>query len=493
MEDLFDVVVIGGGINGCGCAADAASRGLSVLLCEKDDLASKTSSSSSKLIHGGLRYLENFDISMVKRALDERQRLLTLAPHLVHPIPFVLPYQPNNRPVWLLRTGLFLYDHLSRKNQLPSSTWITRDHATHLLEPLQDPLQAGFMYYDCATDDARLTITNALQAKLLGATILTHTALVNAKAEDRLWHLELQQNQQQLSIKARSVINASGPWVENLNALFKVPSHYPVALVKGSHLLVNSCYEGDHGYVLQHSDKRIVFVVPYHGYTMIGTTDVAFEGDLNALTISDEESHYLLELVNTYFKKSLTQKDIVTSWSGVRTLLDNKAKSPKKLSRDYAYYFETTPAPLLTIYSGKLTTYRQLAKEAVDKLTPIFRNLKPSVTDKLPLPGGLSFNLYQPQAEKQYHWINPKTLDRLLHTYGTRTDLILNKCQSEKELGFAFGHGLFAAEVDYLVQEEWAKTADDILWRRTKLGLQFNASEVAALRDYIKSTRHLCA
>ncbi|MFC7782221.1 glycerol-3-phosphate dehydrogenase [Legionella taurinensis] len=493
MDEFFDVAIIGGGINGCGIAADAALRGLSVLLIEKDDLASKTSSSSSKLIHGGLRYLEQYDFSLVKKALDERQTLLKIAPHLVYPLPFVLPYQQSMRPTWLLRTGLFLYDHLSRKNRLPRSRLIRRSQAINepYFSPLTTEYHKGFVFYDCATDDARLTISNALQAREHGAMVLPRTELMRAEVEDELWHLHVKlQSRREVIFKARAVINAAGPWVEQVNQRLNIANRYKMSLVKGSHLVVHKLYEGNHAYLLQNKDKRIVFVIPYHGNTMIGTTDIVFKNNLDHFSISPEEINYLLDLTRLYFRPSVKKEDILTTWSGVRPLLSSDEEKPQALSRDYAYHYSTHPAPAVAIYGGKITTYRQLARETVDKLRAIFPSLPPTLSHKTVLPGGQSgdwdYKTYVIHAREKYHWLEDSLRERLLSTYGTRAELILGRLNKTADLGVHFGHGLYQAEVDYLVEQEWAEACDDILWRRSKLGLQFTTRERDALRQYLE-------
>lgn len=497
MEQYFDVVIIGGGINGCGIAADAAMRGLKTLLIEKDDLASKTSSSSSKLIHGGLRYLEQYDFSLVKKALGERQMLLQMAPHLVHPIPLVLPYKKQLRPAWLLRVGLFIYDHLSRKNKLPNSQFIQRHSNTHLFAPLATDVQKGFLFYDCMTDDAQLTISNALQAKKYGAKIMPHTELLEGKKNQNQWDLTIQtQNGQPHNIKAHVVINTAGPWVETVNDRLGIATHYHLSLIKGSHILIPKLYSGDHGYLLQNQDQRVVFVLPYHDKTMIGTTDIKLTTLPEQLSISPEEISYLLQVVNTYFERSIQSQDILLSWSGVRPLIEHKDEKPQDLSRDYALHYSESPAPSLVVYGGKITTYRQLACDAVNALKAIFPNLAESITDQIALPGSqttqeTSFSGYASQLNEEYLWLNPTVKSRLFTNYGTRLETILAHCNTLNDLGQHFGHGLYQAEVDYLINQEWAQDCDDILWRRTKLGLEFSAEETNALSEYISMHRQV--
>lgn len=494
MEQVFDVAIIGGGINGCGCAADAALRGLSVVLCEQDDLASKTSSKSSKLIHGGLRYLEHFDFSLVKKALDERQKLLQLAPHLVHPLSFILPYQKNMRPLWMLRAGLFLYDHLSRKNKLPQSKLVKRSQHPEYFTPLAKHINKGFFFYDCATDDARLTLANAMQAKEHGATILPYTKLIEASVIDHLWQLTLQPKMKpSIQIKAKAIINTAGPWVGAVSELLDIPLKHTMSLVKGSHLVVPKLYEGEHAYMLQHHDKRIVFAIPYHSYTLVGTTDVAFSGHPDEIQIDAGEIDYLCSLVNQYFNRQLHQEEIITTWSGVRPLLSINGKNPAALSRDYAYHYSNQPAPAVTVYGGKITTYRQLAVQVINQLHDIFPHLPHSQSETTPLPGAtmgtMGFVEYQQYARQKYDWLDETTITRLLNNYGTNTEHILAGCKKIADLGIRFTHTLYQVEVDYLLQKEWARSYDDIAWRRTKLGLTMDDVGRKTLEDYLLKSK----
>lgn len=492
MDTVFDVAIIGGGINGCGCAADASLRGLSVVLLEQDDLASKTSSSSTKLIHGGLRYLEHYEFSLVKKALDERQNLLNLAPYLVHPQSFLLPYEKHMRPAWFLRLGLFLYDHLSFKNKLPKCKSVTNNNNPNLFKPLLDVFKRGFIFYDAATDDARLTITNALQAKQNGASIRPHSKVIHTQIINGLWELQIQpKHGEAYTLKTKALINAAGPWVKIISDMTEINSNKEITLVKGSHILVPKLYDGDHAYFLQHQDKRVVFVIPYHGHSMIGTTDVPFKNDPSSVTISDEEISYLTGLVNSYFKTQLTKKDVTYSWSGVRPLLASAGKDLKTLSRDYSYVFALKPAPIVTIYGGKITTYRQLAEEIINQLASLFPNMPQSKTSSTPLPGTLlesmTFNDYATYAKNKYQWMDEELLERYLHTYGTRMELFLNQCSSIKSLGKKFSKSLYQIEVDYLVLEEWATSCDDVLTRRTKLILEIDKSGLNKLEEYLQT------
>lgn len=487
---LYDVVVIGGGINGCGCAADAALRGLSVLLCEQDDLASKTSSSSSKLIHGGLRYLEQYNFRMVKQALDEQATLLTTAPHLVRPLPFVLPYTKGLRPAWLLRAGLFLYDHLSPTNPLPYSKPIKRDNYPNYFSSINADINQGFLFYDCQTDDARLTISVALQAQEHGAHIRPHTKLIAAKALDDHWLLTLQPSiGEPIQVKSKTVINAAGPWVQSVADCLNIPIEHTLSYVKGSHIVVPKLYPEDHAYILQHTDKRIVFVMPYHGYSLIGTTELVIHQIEGPQRITPEETTYLFKIIETYFSRSLGQNDIITSWSGVRLLVSNSNKNTSQLSRDYTLELTTHPLPVLTVLGGKLTAYRRLSAEVIDSLKPVFLNLKASISKQIILPGGQwlnhSLKEYEAYAISNYTWLDSDILNHYLTTYGTRTEQILSNCQSMDDMGLVFGPLLRQIEVDYLIREEWALSAEDILWRRTKLGLTITTTDKLSLEHYL--------
>ncbi|CEG56781.1 glycerol-3-phosphate dehydrogenase [Legionella fallonii] len=496
MEQVFDVAIIGGGINGCGCAADAALRGLSVVLFEQDDLASKTSSSSTKLIHGGLRYLENYEFALVKKALEERQVLLNLAPHLVHPQSFILPYQKHMRPAWLLRLGLFFYDHLSRKNHLPKCKSIKRTKKNNYFTPLIDQIKRGFLFYDASTDDARLTITNALQAKNHGASIRPNSKVTQIEAGNKIWQLTIQpKSGTPYKIKAKSLINAAGPWVAPIAQLTQIAVNREITLVKGSHIIVPQLYEGKHAYFLQHDDKRVIFVIPYHGFSMIGTTDTLFNESINSpVRISVEEIDYLLNLVNTYFKSQLSSKDLIFSWSGVRPLLSSEGKDLKALSRDYSYEFNITPAPIVTIFGGKITTYRQLAEETINQLVSIFPQMQSCKTKRTPLPGAtfgtVNFEQYLIYARKKYHWLDKELLNRYLYSYGSCTEHFLSKCTSIESMGKRYGTSLYQVELDYLISEEWARHIEDILERRTKLGLVIDSSSKKELENYLTNINH---
>lgn len=496
MDSLYDVVVIGGGINGCGCAADAAQRGLKVLLCEQSDIGSKTSSSSSKLIHGGLRYLENGDIFMVRKALKERQRLIKIAPHIIRPIPFILPRHNNIRPDWILKAGLFLYDNLLIKKHLPKSKKIYAHKDLDYFAPLNPEITRGFIYSDCITDDSRLVIENAIAAKNHGATILSRTKLVHAQITDNIWELALQNtNGKIFQVRSKSIINSTGPWVESVSKVLRMPLKRKISKVKGSHIIVPALYKGTQTYVLQSSDKRIIFVIPYYNHTLIGTTEINYTGSLSSVTISTQEIDYLLKLTNEIFKQQLNKEDIIHQFSGVRPLIYAKGKTERELSRDFDYEFTKNPAPLITVYGGKITTYRILAEKIINNLTrnltSAFPKLKKSATACTPLPGSSSsystFEQYTHFAAKKYFWLNKSLLERYLKTYGTHIDVLLKNCSEYEDLGLYFGDSLYQAEVDYLIAHEWAMTIDDILWRRTKLGLTINSQTRFNLNEYLQS------
>lgn len=489
MNKPYDVAIIGGGINGCGCAADAALRGLSVILFEKNDLASQTSSSSSKLIHGGLRYLEQFDFSLVRKALNERQTLLDLAPHLVHPLQFMLPQSKPSRASWLIRIGLFIYDHLSTKNRLPKSLAVSRQQTPLLFKPLLPKIKQGFTYYDCSTDDARLTIANALQANIHGATICANTEVIQANIINSLWHLTVKTHDQTVrTITAKTVINAAGPWVTQVNQLLNIPNHHAISLVKGSHIVLPQLYEGEHAYILQHPDQRIVFTIPYHGYTLVGTTDVAHHNIAERPDITTSEIDYLLHLISQYFNHTPQASDIIATWSGLRPLLSEPSKKVQTLTRDYSYHYTSTPAPCVSIYGGKITTYRLVAQKAVDQLRSIFPQMPTSTTKRIPLPGARHFHMFSKQAAIIYPWLPKSILDHYLQTYGDRAQIILKDCQCMNDLGLRFSGILYQREVDYLIKEEWAKTTDDILLRRTKLGLNMNPESIRLLKTYVSTS-----
>jgi len=485
---VYDVVVVGGGINGVGVAVDAVGRGLSVFLCEKDDLASHTSSASSKLIHGGLRYLEHKEFRLVREALAEREILLAKAPHIIRPLRFIMPHQPHLRPAWLIRTGLFFYDHLGKREKLAGSKHITFDAAT---SPLKAEITQGFEYSDCAVDDARLVVLNAIQARERGAHIATQTRCTSAYRENGLWVIHLENTQGSYTVKAKALVNAAGPWVAQfIQQNLKQKSPYGLRLIQGSHIVVPKIYAGDKAFILQNDDHRIVFAIPYlDQYTLIGTTDHEYQGDLNKVAITQPEMDYLLDVYNDHFKHQLGPQDILYTYSGVRSLCDDESDNPSVITRDYTLALsQEQDAPLLSVFGGKLTTYRKLAESAMTHLQPFFPMMKKPWTEKALLPGAenlVSVELLIQQILQAVQDVSVQLASRWAHAYGSRVWIFLNNISMLHELGQDFGHGLYAQEVDYLVNQEWAIKSSDILWRRSKLGLEFTETEIQALDEYL--------
>ncbi|MCU1721248.1 glycerol-3-phosphate dehydrogenase [Pseudomonas sp. 5P_5.1_Bac1] len=490
LAEIYDVAVIGGGINGVGIAADAAGRGLSVFLCEKDDLASHTSSASSKLIHGGLRYLEHYEFRLVREALAEREVLLAKAPHIVKPMRFVLPHRPHLRPGWMIRAGLFLYDNLGKRKQLGASRSLRFGPGS----PLKPAITRGFEYADCAVDDARLVVLNAMAARERGAHILTRTRCLSARRSGKLWNVQVERaDGSQQTIQARSLVNAAGPWVAKfIKDDLKLDAPYGIRLIQGSHLIVPKLYEGEHAYILQNEDQRIVFCIPYlERFTLIGTTDREYSGDPAQVAITEAETDYLLNVVNQHFNHQLSRSDILHTYSGVRPLCNDESDNPSAVTRDYtlALSSENGQAPLLSVFGGKLTTYRKLAESAMGELAPWFTQMTGSWTATAPLPGGEGMSTPQALCDEilaRHGWLPAALAKRWALTYGSRTLALLEGAQGPEDLGEAIGGGLFSREVDYLCREEWALNADDILWRRSKLGLFLSASEQQALREYLQ-------
>lgn len=490
LADCYDLAVIGGGINGVGIAADAAGRGLKVFLCEKDDLAQHTSSASSKLIHGGLRYLEHYEFRLVREALAEREVLLAKAPHIVKPMRFVLPHRPHLRPAWMIRAGLFLYDHLGKRKRLGASRSLRFGPGY----PLKPAITRGFEYADCAVDDARLVVLNAMAARENGADIVTRTRCLRAERVDGVWQVELQHADGRLqTIRARALVNAAGPWVASfIKDDLKLDAPYGIRLIQGSHIIVPRLYEGEHAYILQNEDQRIVFSIPYlERFTLIGTTDREYSGDPAQVKITDGETDYLLKVVNEHFNHQLSRADILHTYSGVRPLCNDESDNPSAVTRDYTLALSAGDgqAPLLSVFGGKLTTYRKLAESAMGELKPFFNQMRGSWTAESPLPGGENMSDAQTLVDgllKRHEWLSADIAKRWATTYGSRTWQLLEGVQGPADLGQAIGGGLFAREVDYLCNEEWALTADDILWRRTKLGLFTTAAEQKALAEYLK-------
>lgn len=492
MQELkpVDLVVIGGGINGAGIARDAAGRGLSVILCEKDDLAQGTSSRSGKLIHGGLRYLEYYEFRLVREALIEREVLLNAAPHIVWPMRFVLPHSPEQRPAWLVRLGLFLYDHLGGRKKLPGCRNIDlrRDPEG---KPIRPAFTRAFEYSDCWVDDARLVSLNALDAKERGAIVMTRTAATAARRVDGAWEVEFTAADGTRSkVKAKAIANAAGPWVENvINGVAGSNSPRRVRLVKGSHIIVRKFWEGPQAYLFQNDDKRVIFVNPYEGdMALIGTTDIPYEGRAEDVAIDGRETEYLLAAINRYLKTPITRDEVIHAFSGVRPLYDDNAENPSAVTRDYVFDVAGEP-PMLSVFGGKITTYRKLAEHALEKLKPFFPAMKPAWTATAPLPGGdmpgADFERFLLALRKAHPWLPADLAHHYARLYGTRTRDLLNGARDLPGLGQHFGGLLYQAEIDYLRKAEWAQTAEDVLDRRTKHGLHINAQQRSDVQRYM--------
>ncbi len=493
-RDAFDVLVVGGGINGAGIARDLAGRGHKVLLCEKDDLAAHTSSSSTKLIHGGLRYLEYYEFALVRKALAEREVLLKSAPHIMWPLRFVMPHDPGMRPVWMIRIGLFLYDHLARREVLPASKTVDlRSHPAG--QPLKPTFRKGFVYSDGWVDDARLVVLNAVDAAERGATVLTRWRCVEARREAALWRVRLQnEHGEQREVSARALVNAAGPWAAQfLGEHAHVPQAKTLRLVKGSHIVVRKLFDHDHAYIFQNPDKRIIFAIPYEGdFTLIGTTDVEHHGTLDEVRTEAAETAYLCEQASRYFAVPVTPADVVWHYAGVRPLLDDESGDPSAVTRDYSLELDTAQAPLLTVWGGKITTFRKLAEEAAELLVAPLGGTpsRGAWTRGAHLPGGdltawigpaqrpdTDFTRFAHAASIRYPQLAPAICHRLARAYGARIDRVL----AGSDLGAEVGPGLFEIELRYLHEFEWARSADDVLWRRSKLGLHYTESQRATV------------
>ena len=494
----FDLLVVGGGINGAGIARDAAGRGLAVLLVEKDDLASATSSWSTKLIHGGLRYLEHYEFRLVGESLAEREVVLRLAPHIVEPLAFVLPHEPHLRPAWMIRAGLFLYDRLGGRMTLPRSFGVSLED-TRWGAGLQHRFRKGFVYADARVDDARLVLLNAMSARDHGAEVRTRTRFVSARREGGLWRASLAVPGGRETVTARAIVNAAGPWVaDTLAATDAKPTNARVRHVKGSHIVVPRVHAGEHAYILQNSDKRIVFVIPYQDrYSLIGTTDVAVD-EYEQPRISEEETGYLIALANAYLERPISRADVVWSYSGVRPLYDDGTSDPSAITRDYVLKVDALDeavdggrAPVLSIYGGKITTYRKLAEAALAVLTPHFPGMKAAwtATEVLPggdLPGG-DRAAFVAGLGARHPGIGADTLRGIARRHGTLAAQVLGDARSAADLGEDFGAGLTAREVDWMIEHEWARTADDVLWRRSKCGLPMTPAQRERVAAYVSS------
>ena len=496
-----DVLVVGGGINGAGIARDAAGRGLSVVLCEKDDLASHTSSASTKLIHGGLRYLEHYEFGLVRKALIEREVLLRAAPHIMWPMRFVMPHDKGQRPSWMIRAGLLIYDFLAKREILPGSGGI--DLRTHPAgKPLKAEFTKGFIYSDGWVDDARLVVLNALDAAEKGAQVFTHTRCESARRVGDVWHATLRRaDGSTVEVRARALINAAGPWAASfLEGAVHQPSGKALRLVKGSHIIVKKLFDHPFAYIFQNPDGRIVFAIDYEqDFTLVGTTDLEYHGDTNKVAIDPSEIEYLCELTQRYFRKPITPSDVVWSYSGVRPLLEDDSANASEITRDYKLAIDAEQAPLLSVFGGKITTFRKLAEEAVDMIAPRLGNQRTTWTEHACLPGGdlygapqnrgvLEYDAYVNRMQLQFAWLPPKLVARYVRAYGTRINVLLKNRHSIADMGEEVVKDLFAAEIDYLVNTEWASSGADILWRRSKLGLHLPAGSEQRIDQWIART-----
>ncbi|WP_152045838.1 glycerol-3-phosphate dehydrogenase [Aureimonas psammosilenae] len=500
-SEIFDILVVGGGVNGVGIARDAVGRGLKTVLCEKDDLAQGTSSRSGKLVHGGLRYLEYYEFRLVREALTEREVLMDAAPHIIWPMRFVLPHSPEQRPAWLVRLGLFLYDHLGGRRKLPGTRSLNLLTAPEG-EAIKQQYSRAFEYSDCWVDDARLVVLNALDAKERGATILPRTAATSIRREDGLWIATLTaKDGTTRTVWARAVVNAAGPWVENIvRNVARQNSTKRVRLVKGSHIVTKKFWEGNQAYLFQNTDKRVIFVNPYQGdLTLIGTTDIPYDGDADDVAVEGSEIDYLLKAVNRYTKTQLKPEDVLYSFSGVRPLLEDDADNPSAVTRDYVFEIDDVggKAPMLSIYGGKITTYRELAERGLDRMEGYFPEMKKAWTARVPLPGGdmpgADFDRFERDLRSRHPFLPPEIAHHYARLYGTRTERLLGGAKDMAGLGRHFGGRLYEAEVRYLMVEEWAQTPEDVLYRRTKQHLHMTQAEIEAFEDWMDRERGVLA
>lgn len=487
----FELAIVGGGITGAGLARDAAGRGVSVLLLEQNDLASGTSSASTKLIHGGLRYLEQWQFGLVAKSLAERETLMRIAPHVIWPLRFVLPHHEDMRSAWMLRLGLFIYDRLGGRTSLPGTRVVDLTYDP-VGVPLKRQFRLGFEYSDCWVDDARLVVLNAMDAAERGAVVRTRTRLARAERERDHWRLTLYKRGQREITSARVLVNAAGPWVDLVaETVLRLKPPEAIRLVKGSHVVFPRLFDHDRAYIFQHVDGRVVFAIPFErDFTLIGTTDEDFVGNPAAVAVTPQEVHYLCQAVNRYFRLPVSGADIIWSYAGVRPLHDRGEKRAADLKRDYAIELDAPPdgAPLLTIYGGKITTYRRLAEMAYAAVARFFGSAR-AWTASEPLPGGNFGSVEElvAQARERRPFLSPEHARRLIRAYGTRIDDVLGHAGRLEDLGPRFGRDLTGTEVDYLIHHEWAQTADDILWRRSKLGLHLSPDDRTALEAYVAS------
>ena len=490
--DVVDLLVIGGGINGAGIARDAAGRRLSVTLVEQGDLASATSSWSSKLIHGGLRYLEQYEFRLVREALQEREVLLRIAPHIIRPLMFVLPHDPSMRPMWMIKVGLWIYDRLGGSITLPRSKALAFPHM-EFSAGLKPDVRQGFVYSDCRVDDSRLTVLNAMSARDKGATILTRTRFESARRADGLWEAVVAPaGGEKRTVRARALVNTAGPWV--VDVLDRIEGDRitdRVRLVKGSHIVVPKLHSSGHAFILQNSDKRVVFVIPFEqDYSLIGTTDVAVKDTREGAQITPEEVEYLVAASNRFLARQISPQDVVWSYAGVRPLYDDGTANPSEVTRDYVLKVDGKgeEAPLLTVFGGKITTYRRLAEEAMSLLKPSFPTARGDWTATEELPGGDvgHFNAYRDAMHARYPNVGRELVEGIVRRHGTNAPKILGDARFAEGLGRNFGAALTQREIEYLAAEEWAETAEDVLWRRTKCGLHMTPAQREAVADFMK-------
>ncbi len=492
----IDVLVIGGGVNGAGIARDLAGRGLSVMLAEKDDLACATSSASTKLIHGGLRYLEQYEFRLVREALAEREVLLKAAPHIIWPLTFILPHHRKLRPWWMIRIGLFLYDHLGGRKLLQKSRaqYLT---GTMYGQPLKPDFRRGFSYADCWVEDTRLVVLAARDAADKGADIRTRTEVLSLQRDEKsqLWNVLLEDHNEggKYHVRAKLVVNASGPWVGKTLALTGMENpKYKVRWVKGSHIIVNRLYQGDHAYILQNDDKRIVFLIPYEKkYTLVGTTDVEYHDDIEEVRITMEEVEYLCAAANHFLRHSLKPADVQWTYSGVRPLVDSGDADPSKVTRDYILDMEDIHGlPMLSVYGGKITTFRKLSEHAGDLVVEKLGKGTAAWTENAYLPGAdvhvVNFQTFLKTLKREYNWLPEALALRLARAYGTRVREILRGAKRLADLGDYLGENVYEAEIRYLVASEWAQTLEDILWRRSKLGLHTTEDTQKKIKKMLK-------
>ena len=489
MGEVVDILVIGGGVNGAGIARDAAGRGYSVLLCEMSDLASATSSASTKLVHGGLRYLEHYEFRLVREALTERETLLRAAPHIIWPLRFVLPHHKGLRPRWMLRAGLFLYDHLGGREILPPTEGFSlRDDPRG--EPLKSEFEKAFEYSDCWVEDSRLVTLNALDAKERGAEILTRAEVKAVRRDGDMFVADIATSSGRRHVRARALVNAAGPWVDNVlrNVVRLNAPRFALRLVKGSHIIVGRLFDGEHAYIFQNADGRIIFAIPYEQkFTLIGTTDLPYEGDPADVAIDETEVDYLCAAASEYFARRVTPDMVRSTYSGVRPLHDDASdKDASAVTRDYVFDLAGSP-PVLSVYGGKITTYRRLAEHALEKLGEAIGERGRAWTADAPLPGGdiedADFDRFFAEFSRDFAWLEPFAQRRIARAYGMRARRMLGDAKSAADLGAHYGGGLSDREIDYLRREEFAVTSDDILRRRSKLALHLSAAQQARLRE----------